>query len=282
MRFHRLSVLLVALAVTAGACSGDDEVDSSSPQAVLAAAPGKTIAEGTSRVAIDVSLSGEPARRSVTGEGAFDFKGERGRLDLDLGPLLPSAGRAEIVFSEDVVYLKVALGLPQLKKRPWLKIDLDELEKAGVGDIEALRQLRTNDPKAALNYLRGATGDVTREGEEVVRGVSTTRYRATVDLEKAKRAVDEELRGDLDQVRKQLGTNRLPVQAWIDGEGRLRRLRYTVDVSTLDKSAPARAAGTGEVSAAFELFDFGVGVDVAPPPADQTITLQELLGGAAR
>ena len=53
-------------------------------------------------------------------------------------------------------------------------IDLGAL-KPGQGDgIEALRQLRANDPRAVINELRGATGDAAVVGTEAVRGAETT------------------------------------------------------------------------------------------------------------
>ncbi len=278
MRTRWRHVLLVVAVVTlgAGGCAGGGE-GTAGPNTVLAAAPAKTIAAGTSEVAIDVAVQGQE-RGAFQGDGKFDFANQTGRLELDLGPLgLAGAGRTEILFTADVVYIKLGLPLPQLAQRPWLKIDLDELAKGQGAGIDALRQLQANDPTAVLNYLRGVTGEVSELGRETVRGASTTRYRATLDLDKAAAASPVEARDDLSNVRKQLGTSRIPTEAWIDDEGRLRRLRYTIDLSKLSDSAPAKGSGKGIVTASFELFGFGVDVDVAPPPADQITALEELI-----
>lgn len=73
------------------------------------------------------------------------------------------------------------------------------------------------------------------------------------------------------------GVTRLPCEAWLDDDGRLRRLRYTL---ALDQSPTmGTAAGSGEVETTVEYYDFGRPVDVAPPPADQ-VTDVDALGGS--
>lgn len=220
-------------------------------------------------------------RGTFDGDGQLEFETERGRLDLDLEPLgLAGAGRTEVMLDRDDVYLKLGDRLPGLGDRPWVKIDLDALAKGQGDSIEALRQLQANDPSAVLNYLRGVTGKVTEVGPETVRGAPTTRYKATVDLEKAAESSPEEVRDDLAEVTRQLGESHLPVEAWIDGAGRLRRLRYSVDLAELGDDAPAKGAGTGTVTADLELFDFGVDVAVTTPPEGETTDLAKLLGRA--
>lgn len=278
LRFRRPVLVLVLL--TLGACTdGDGEVNTSSPQGILTAAPGKTIAAGSSRIAVKAAVDGQ-TRGTFDGAGEFEFETERGRLDVDLGPLgLAGAGRTEVLLDRDNVYLKLGRQLPGLGNKPWLKIDLDAVA-GGQGDsIEALRQLQANDPSAVLNYLRGVTGKVTELGVETVRGAATTHYKATIDLAKAAESSPEEVRDDLAEVRRQLGESRLPVEAWIDDEGRLRRLRYRIDLAELGDDAPAKGAGTGTATANLELFDFGVDVAVTTPPEGETTDLARLLGG---
>lgn len=270
------------LAVIAGACSSDSggSASSSSPQGILAAAPAKTIAAGSAKIAVDAAVQGQ-TKGSFAGEGVFAFPKEQGRLELDLGPLgLAGAGKTEVLLDGDLVYLKLGGALPGLGQKPWVRIDLGQL-KEGQGDsIEALRQLRANDPRAVINELRGVTGDAKKVGTETVRGTSTTRYKATVDLEKAAAASPAGARDNLREVARQLGTPKLAVDAWLDADGVLRRLRYMINLADLNEEAPAKGSGTGTVVATLELFDFGAEAAVSPPPADQTTDLAQLLGGA--
>lgn len=284
MRTTPRAVLVVAAVLVAACSGGDGDGDGSapSPASVLAAAPGRTIDAGSSRVAVSAALEGQ-TRGKLDGEGVFEFASERGRLEVDLGPLgLAGAGRTAVVLDGDVVYIELGRRLPGLGDRPWVKVDLDALAEGQGDSIEALRQLKANDPAAILNSLRGVTGEVTVVGEEPVRGVDTTRYEATVDLGKASEASPGEVRDDLAEVTRQLGGERLPVEAWIDAEGRLRRLRYTVDLAELSDEAPAKGAGAGRSTTTLELYEFGVDAAVAVPPDDQTTDLGALLGGGGR
>lgn len=280
---RRLSVLVLAAAVAAMAgCSkgGSGAVDPASSQGILAAAPGRTIDAVSARISVDAAVQGQ-TKGTFAGEGAFVFATERGRLELDLGPLgLAGAERTEVLLDGEVVFLKLGGPLPGLGQRPWVRIDLGRL-KQGQGDgIEALRQLRANDPRAVINELRGVTGDAEKVGTETVRGAATAHYRATVDLDKAAAASPARVRDDLAEVARQLGTPKLAMEAWLDAEGRLRRLRYTIDLAELDEEAPAKGAGTGTVVATLELFDFGTEVSFSPPSATETTDIAELLGGA--
>ena len=270
----------MAVAVLAGACSGSgDDVDPSSARGILAAAPARTIEAGSSRVTVLASLEGQ-ARGTFDGAGELEFGPERGHLEVDLAPLgLAGEGRTQVLLDGDVVYIDLGRRLPGLADRPWVRIDLDGLEEGQGDSIEALRQLKANDPSAVLNALRGVTGDAAEVGKEDVRGTPTTHYRATVDLAAAKASSPEEARDDLDEVIRQLGTSRLPVEAWVDAEGRLRRLRYTLDLADLADDAPAKGAGRGRATATLELYEFGVAVPFQAPADSQVTDLADLLGG---
>jgi len=274
--------LAVAAAVLAGACSdGESALDPASPRGILAAAPGRTIEAGSSRVAVVAALEGQ-ARGTFDGQGELELGTERGRLEVDLGPLgLAGAGRTQVLLDGDVVYIDLGRRLPGLAGRPWVRIDLDGL-RDGQGDgIEALRQLKANDPSAVLNALRGVMADAEVVGTEDVRGTATTRYRATVDLAAAEESAPEAARDDIAEVVRQLGTDRLPVEAWVDADGRLRRLRYTVDLADLADDAPAKGAGEGRATATLELYDFGVAVPFEAPQPSEVTDLADLLGTGA-
>jgi hypothetical protein len=121
-----------------------------------------------------------------------------------------------------------------------------------------------------LRFLAGVNGKVDTVGKETVRGAGTTHYRTTLDLAKAAKAAGSDGAG-LTQLTQQLGTSSLPTDVWVDVDGRLRRLRYAVDVK-----GGAPAATRIEVS--MELFDFGTAVTVTPPPADQVADAGGLVG----
>jgi len=263
MRGRRRAAALAcvaALAAVTAACGGGG---GDSPAEVLSAAPAKTLAEGTVRVSITAQLAG--AGTALDGEGEFDLKARRGRLALKRG------GASEIRFLGDLIFVKLA----QLQGKPWVRLDVQALSARPGVDLDSLRQLQRNDPTAVLSYLGGVTGAVEDLGEETVRGDTTTHYRATLDLDRAGAKAGAEQREDIRRIVRELGTSRLPTEAWIDEEGRLRRLRYTLDLSQLDTGGEEPAQGT--VTASFELYQFGRPVEVTEPPAGEVTDIEELL-----
>ncbi len=266
-------VLILVLTLVAGACRDG----SGSNREALVEAPSKTAAAETSRIALDVDIDGGSRSGTFRGEGVYAFRTGNGRLELDLSALglTGSQGKAEMLLLGELIYVKLPVDLPQLAARPWVKVDLDQLGQQTGIDTGSLNQLRYSDPTSLMRLLRLITGDVEEEGSEQVRGVETTRYRTELDLAKAREQMPPELLRLVDQ----LGQQKLPIEAWVDEEGRLRRFRQVADLSKANLTGPA-AGATGTVVTTFELHDFGVQVDVKPPPAEQVSDLAALLGGA--
>ena len=73
-----------------------------------------------------------------------------------------------------------------------------------------------------------------------------------------------------------IGTDKLPMEVWLDGKDRVRRyeldmpLRMDVPVDPSDPDGATRKLRS-EVSITEEMFDFGVPVNVSPPPPEKTI-----------
>ena len=123
------------------------------------------------------------------------------------------------------------------------------------------------DPTQALAYLQGA-GDFAAVGQEAVRGVETTHYTGTVDLRKAADNAPDEQREQLEQLLESSDLTELPAEAWIDGDGYLRKL-------TLDLSEATGAAGAS-ATVAMELYGFGEDVDIDVPSDDEAMDLSDL------
>lgn len=247
--------MLVLVAALVGGCGGGDSTDKLAT--IVTGAPGKTLAEGTSRVSIDVAVTGS-STASYTADGEFDFKGERGRLNLDLSKLgIKGAGDGEVRFNGDFAFL-------ELKADEWLKVNL-----AQAGASSGVKS-----PTAQLYYLQGVSGPVRKVGTEAVRGEATTRYAVPIDLDRTARQVPAKLRAVIRQTIRRLGTSDLATEAWIDGGGRLRRLRYVIDLSTLSTGTGATASGKQTLT--YEFFEFGVPVEVSEPPAAEVTDLAKL------
>ena len=273
---RRLLVLVLAVALVAVGCSPEE-----SPQEVLAAAPNQTIAERTSRLDLDVNVTGGRAAGTFRGGGVFDYRAQRGQIELDLSTVgIPApGGRAELLLLGDLIFVKLPLDLPELAGRPWVKVDVKQLGRQAGVDLSSLRQLQNNDPTPSMQFLEGV--DTAEEvGKETLRGTETTHYKATLDLARVRQRVAPEVKDDVDRIRDQLGVEKVPTDAWVDGEGRLRRLRQRIDLANAKTTGLDGQPLSGVVTNTFELYDFGVRVDVQEPPADQVSDLGTLFGGA--
>lgn len=220
---------------------------------------------------------------SMTGDGEFDESGQAGRMTMRMSGI-PELGtlEMEVVLVGETMYMNMgelasALGAPT----PWFSIDLADIPGAsdllgGGGGLGA------NDPTQFLEMLRGA-GKADVVGHEDVRGVSTTHYRARVNVEDAIAAAPKDQRDALRSMMESLSASsgldlagiEFPVEVWIDDQGLPRRMEMTMDFGSV--GIPDVPSGTS-VTVTVEFYDFGVDVNVEPPPADQVTDLTELAG----
>ena len=116
-------------------------------------------------------------------------------------------------------------------------------------------------PTDVLNRVLLASEGNLELGKEDVRGETTTRYRARVNLKELVKQVPANDRPP-DELRRQFG-GPVPVDLWIDGESRLRKIVITRPVmnGSDDPDAPV-------VTMTVELYDYGVEVDVQPPEGE--------------
>jgi len=271
---------LSALLFLSMACGDDPSTSSGEAARSLAAASEKTLEEESSKVSVSVSVDssdGSLPQGGYRAEGAFDYVNSKGRMTVDLGKLPVAAGSdagsVNVVFDESVIYMK----LPGLQEslptsKPWVRIDVEKLQRqsgAGASQFNAFGQA---DPSQYLQFLQGA-GKVEEIGSETVRDAETTHYKAVVDLNKAVKQAPAEMRLTLTRAVRASGAKDVPVNAWIDSEGLLRRVRYSY----------GGPDNTGSLSSSItvDFYDFGTTVEASPPPADQVTDLADILEEAS-
>ncbi|MBV9285755.1 MAG: hypothetical protein JO176_14130 [Acidimicrobiia bacterium] len=272
---RRLAAVGAALGATAllAACGGG-----ATPAAVtlLRNAPNSTAGAGTSRLE---TLIERPGSQPIKITGEADFKAHRGHMLIDLSQLGLPGPPLDAVYDNATVYEKfppaLAAALPQGKS--WVKVDLATAGRSVGSDFSTLTQNGASDPTQSLDYLRGASDSVSRVGTEDIRGTPTTHYRVVVDLDKAADA-SPTARNAIKSTSKLLGSARQPMEVWVDTQGRVRQLKYTVDLSK-SKTASSVPSVPGTVTFTLNLFDFGVPVQAVVPPADQVADLGALTGG---
>lgn len=283
---HRAAVAFaILLLLVAAACGGGGSSTAQAPtgtepsstapsssaaqQAVVDAASNTQAAE-SARISFSGTLTGGGADGTITGEGAF--AGRQGRMTMDLSGVAGGqvAGQMEMIFDELLIYMKfppeIMQGIPGGKE--WIKVDLAMMGEQDAFDLQQIMQLSGTDPTQSLDLLRAAGTDFREVGEEEVRGVATTHYQGTVDLEKVVEQVPEEARESYRRLLELSDQTEIPIEVWIDEDGLTRRVRYEQtlgDGTTMDLTQ--------------EYFDFGVEVDVEPPPDEDVLDIADLVGG---
>jgi hypothetical protein len=272
---HRPSVIFAAVVVatavvifaSAGAAGA---VDSEGDLARITKSGDELAKAGGAKFRGTTTAAGGGDNSRVTFDGSFDFKNRAGEYSVDAAAIgLQGSGKVRTLVAGGVLYLSLdALeggdpsSTPDLAGKKWLKLDPQVFGGGG--------EIGQSDPNGSLDALKGAKGDVKRVGSEKVRGTSTMRYRVAIDAEQAVNSAPEEQRDEVRNSIAALGSRTIPADVWVDGKGRLRKVRLRV----------AASASKTKGSVAFEYFDLGARVNVEAPPASEVVDFQELLGGS--
>jgi hypothetical protein len=213
-----------------------------------------------------------PLAFAIDATGSFDFADKSGSMTLTL-PATQGAGTQSVMIR--VIGPTLYLSVPALTAadggKPWVSVNLSSyLQKQGNGG-GALGDLSTGDPTQILGLLQQASGDVTTVGPATVDGVATTHYRGTIDLSKttpsAPAGTSVASPAQLQQLEHAFGLGSLPVDVWVDSQGRARQVQVRLSLLGLT------------VSVTMNLGDFGAPVSVTAPPSDQTADGSGLLAG---
>jgi len=236
MRRAVLAFLVVPLAVAA--CGGKSSSSKSQdPLAAVKAAAAKTAAAGSEQLSLDATVATSGQTISLKGNGGFDSKAHLGSMHatLSVGSI---NGVLEEVSKGTAVYVKSDLLSAVLPAgKTWIQLDLAKLAKSQ-GISSSLFSL---DPSQALAQLQSLK-NVTKVGTEQVGGVSTTHYKAAIDVAKLPSAA-----------KASAGT----YDVWIGDDGYVHRVRATIT----SKSTTATVST--------DLSGYGNKVTVAVPPASQ-------------
>ncbi|MGA5900403.1 hypothetical protein [Streptomyces venetus] len=251
------------LAGTVLAGCGDDDGSGSSQRGgtreqgtrAVRSAYDRTAEEDTAKVKLRVQTSAQGRSETANGQGAVDLEDGDSVLTLAV-----RGQRIEQRVIDQVLYQKMPKGQAPGGK-PWIKIDLGKVAaERGTGDQSL------SDPARSAAYAKAITDkDVTKKGTATIDGVRTTRYRVLVDVAELP---------DGDTLRKQVGPT-LPMDVWLDDEGRMRRQQIDMAVkaapgSTQRSSTDASTSpGKVTVRTVMDFTGFGTEVEADPPPAGQ-------------
>ena len=270
---------LLAVALVLSGCGSKDALTLDP----VAEAASKTTNAGSSRVSFESTMWLLGKEVSFDAEGLYDYEAQRGSLTMDMSALLPGAsglGTFELRQLGSTLYMRMpavaGAFVPQGKQ--WLSLDLDAaLDNAGLGGFNPANLQQ--DPSQFLTLLRASSIDVREAGYDTVRGAEVTRYTAKLDLRKSIDAsldqlelTDEQesaLRRAAEQLADQVGTETIPVEVFVDADGRLRRLNMDLSMTVQEQRLALEQT--------VDYYDFGVEVDVDAPPASQVHDLTKQL-----
>jgi hypothetical protein len=245
------SALLALLALALAGCGSEAarEAAERSDDPVISAAA-KAADEETARITMAVSAEGEPGQ--VTGDGVIDLvEGDEGRLVLLVPGPDGQPQETEMRIVDDVGYLKEPGG------DRWLRISEEDVLAANGGAPTA--SLAEQNPVEMIRLLERST-DVAESGTAELAGEEMTQYTGLVDFAELTEEQDEALARQL----RDAGLDQLPIEVLVDGEGRLRKVSFEMDMSKVQQGAPV-------VTFTIELSDFGTEVDVEAPPSDKQV-----------
>jgi hypothetical protein len=304
----RLVLLMSLLVVVPGSTSTDPAADpaldalSGTPRQIVAQTGERTVQAGTARIAMEGNTTA-PLTSGTTsnGEGVIDLREKAGEVkESGTGQGPPGAPLNDttfrVIFTKRDLYMEMhdvggRVGtqggtVPGMK--PWLR-----MTGAGPFALGSYIGMDLRQPYLGLEQLRDAVS-VTEVGRDRVRGVAVRHFHVEISLERhiAEMTAQQDLvftspeesakyRKSLADQRKALrdgyrraGISSLPVDVWVDGQGRLRKLQSSIDYPTVSTAPPLgplsgpadQLSSEGGVAWTVEFYDFGVPVHVAIPP----------------
>jgi len=208
------------------------------------------------------------------GAGVFDISAQAGEMTIGIPATgLTGPSTARMIFLGQTAYINFPLSasavLGASASKPWLKFDTSRFGNGRPPPFNFGAPGFT-DPLAFLNQLRTAAQNVTLVGPDFVMGVRVTHYRGTLDLTKAEngRTVASRL-----QLQSGVALSRVPVDAWVDHQGRLRKIV---------ESLSTQQSTVGTIAMTLEFYDFGVAVHVVAPLPGQVVDATEAMLRASR
>lgn len=234
----------------AGAAPAGDDRPPGDPAAAVRGAADALTATGSAQARTAMEMATGGTRITIRGEGGVDFKKRMGQLLV----MLPAdvTGKPEHrpiteLLVPGALYMKNrGAGVPDDK---WVRLDTASLSDGNLVTGGA------TDPLAAAELLRGAQ-EVTYVGQDEVSGTKVRHYRGTTDIGRAAQSASPGVKGALEAAAKGFSKDSVPFDAYLDEEGRLRKVRHRF---TYVKN------GVIDVSSTTLLYGFGTPVTVVLP-----------------
>jgi hypothetical protein len=276
LRRRGVLVMAAGLLLVLGACSGDDasggasnggsSSDGGSPQEVISAAASATEEAGTARIASEQVTSAQGQELTTTLEGTVDLASGDSDSTLELSLPGQETQSSQLITKDSIAYIESGAFPGAPTDTEWISIDFEAVGAQMGINLEAFRQ----NGAGQLAYL-SEVADIEEVGTETVRDAETTHYRFVTDLTALAENGPEELRSSYEQLIQITGAEEIPTQVWIDGDDLVRRIVTDFEIDQQGQQVSQQST--------IEYYEFGVEVDVQPPPESETVDITELGGG---
>lgn len=229
------------------------------PLGVVSRAVAATFEQGSARTRVSGTLGDLPLLGDVelvVAEGEVEFDSGEARLRREIF----GGVATELRYVDDGVYLEIPL-----TDGRWVRLAESPPSGDGITDVTSVAPGLGN-PIALVGLLRTLESTPREVGDDEVAGVPVTVYEVVVDLDEAADLLGEEVGDLIVRLRRLTGDGELPLEVAIDDDTLIRRVRFSTDV-------PLSRLFSPRLDNSIEFSDFGVPVDVAPPPDEQIVSV---------
>ncbi len=208
---------------------------------------------GSSKARTSMEMATGGTRVTIRGEGVYDYRDRLGRLKVTL-PRDPAGAEEHRPITEllapGALFMKNrGAGVPADK---WVRVDTSTLSDGNLvtGGV--------TDPYAAAELLRGVRKAVYL-GRTEVAGTPVRHYRGVADIGLAARSASAGDKEPLRAAAKGFATAEVPFDAYLDDQGRVRKVRHRFSFVNGRQKTPVAVASTTL------LYDFGAPAVVRLP-----------------
>ncbi|MGW1800196.1 hypothetical protein ACWCQN_30675 [Streptomyces sp. NPDC001984] len=255
------TIVAVGLVVCVGTCAtgcgsgaaAEDARGAADPVIALHRAADMLRDAGSSKAGTSMEMATGGTRVTIRGKGVYDYRRQLGRLTVVL-PQDPAGATEHRPITEllapGALFMKNrGAGVPADK---WVRVETATLSDGNLVTGGA------TDPYAAAELLRG-TRTASYVGRTEVAGTEVLHYRGTADLAAAAEEASAGNRAALQAAAKGFATTDVPFDAYLDDQGRIRKLCQRFSFVNGQRRA------TVDVASTTLLYDFGAPVDVRLP-----------------
>lgn len=272
--------------------AGGDSMAGTLRSTVLGAALDETGAMTSASFEGVITIVGQPGSDlpgefTMTFSGAFDNEAEASVVSIDFGNLFEAAAAADPEAADGMgelfaTFFEEPMQMITIGDTSWVKWGL--LAMFGVDD-RWLQGDASNDslagdfgigggsdsPTAMLEELADSDAEIQDLGQEDLRGITTTHYRAELDVATLAEQMSAEERAEFESELGASAEGSYVIDLWIDENDLLHRF-----VLSVDDLAATGEDELGSMTMTYDLWDHGLDQGIAAPPADEVITEEEL------